>query len=132
MAAIPAACTELGQRLALESLGGRIGEEGSCQILFMKELKSKIMEFLLHLNIKNMICILSGLTISLFLSSCNFNITDIPGPQISSTIETSKKHGTFICAYNLKGNKINGIRVESFFAEKKYWLGEGLFGEVWY
>ena len=61
--------------------------------------------------------------------SCNFNITDVPGPQVSSTIETSKRHDTFICAYTLSGNKINGLRVESFFAEKKYSLSEGLLGK---
>jgi hypothetical protein len=61
--------------------------------------------------------------------SCNFNITDISGPQVSSTIESSKRHGTFICAYSLSGNKINGLRVESFFAENKYSLSEGLLGK---
>jgi len=62
------------------------------------------------------------------ISSCNFNITDNPGPQISSTIESSKKHGTFICAYKITGNKLNGFEVTSIFAEKSYLLTEGLFG----
>ena len=76
-------------------------------------------------NITNRICIFSVITINVLLTSCNFNITDIPGPQISSTIESSKKHDTFICEYKLAGDKINGLKVESIFAEKKYWLGEG-------
>lgn len=62
-------------------------------------------------------------------SSCNFNITDKPGPQISSTIESSKNHGAFICAYDVNGNSINGLRIQSVFAEKKYWLEEGYLGE---
>ena len=37
----------------------------------------------------------------------------------------SKKHDTFICEYKLSGDKINGLKIESIFAEKKYWLGEG-------
>jgi len=61
-------------------------------------------------------------------SSCNFNMTDIPGPQVSSTIESSKSHDAFICAYKVNGNRINGSLVNSIFAEKKYWLNEGFFG----
>ena len=78
--------------------------------------------------IKNSKIISSVLVISQVFFSCNFNVTNIPGPQVSSTIETSKRHGTFICAYFLNGNNINGLRVESFFAEKKYSLTEGIFG----
>ena len=70
--------------------------------------------------------ILLGL-IMLF-SSCNFNITDNPGPQTSTSIDWSKKHGAFICAYKVNGNRINGNLVESIFAEKKYRLNEGFFG----
>ena len=62
------------------------------------------------------------------LSSCNFNITDMPGPQISSTIESAKKHGSFICGFKVNENKINGSPVNSIFAEKKYWLSEGFWG----
>ena len=61
--------------------------------------------------------------------SCNFNITDNPGPQISSTIESSKKHNTFISAYKIDSNNINGIPIKSIFAEKKYWLSKGFFGK---
>ena len=76
-------------------------------------------------NLKCRICFFSVITINVLLTSCNFNVTDIPGPQISSTIESSKKHGTFICEYKLSGDKINGLKVESIFAEKKYWLRKG-------
>ena len=75
------------------------------------------------------ITILLLLTFSYFFYSCKFNITDNPGPQISTTIKTSKDCGSFICAYNIKGSNINGLRVESIFAEKKYSLGEGIFGK---
>jgi hypothetical protein len=77
---------------------------------------------------KTAFLLLAFIGCQIFLS-CNFNITDIPGPQVSSTIETSKRHGAFICTYTLIGNKINGLQVESFFAEKKYSLSEGLFGK---
>lgn len=62
------------------------------------------------------------------ISSCNFNITDNPGPQISSTIESSKKHKTFIGEYKIAGDKMNGREITSIFAEKSYSLTEGLFG----
>jgi hypothetical protein len=65
----------------------------------------------------------------LFFSSCNFNLTDIPGPQISTTIRSSKKHGTFICSFRIKGNALNGVEIESIFAEKKYFLRKGFFGK---
>ena len=79
--------------------------------------------------IKKAAFISSVFTICQIFLSCNYNITDIPGPQVSTTIQSSKRHGTFICAYTLSGNKINGLRVESFFAEKKYCLSEGLLGK---
>lgn len=59
--------------------------------------------------------------------SCKFNITDNPGPQLSTSIESAKMHSTFICAYKIKGNMINNIPLESIFAEKKYSLGQGFF-----
>jgi hypothetical protein len=65
----------------------------------------------------------------LIYSSCNFNITDKSGPQISSTIESSKNHNAFICAYDVNGHRINGLRIESIFAEKKYWLEDGYLGK---
>ena len=69
------------------------------------------------------------IAISVLLVSCNFNITDNPGPQISSTIQSSKAHNVFICAYRIDSSTINGILVESIFAEKKYSLSKGLFGK---
>jgi hypothetical protein len=68
------------------------------------------------------------LGILIMVSSCNFNINDNPGPQTSSSIESSKSHGAFICAYKVNGSRINGSLVESIFAEKKYWLNQGFFG----
>jgi hypothetical protein len=66
--------------------------------------------------------------IALLFPSCNFNIDDNPGPQISSSVEDAKNHNTFICAYKVNRNRINGSLVNSIFAEKKYWLNEGFFG----
>ena len=68
------------------------------------------------------------LLVGIFLASCNFNITDNPGPQISSSIKSSKKHNTFICAYRVNSNTINNIHVKEIFLEKKYFLHEGFFG----
>lgn len=61
------------------------------------------------------------------LSSCNFNFNDSPGPQLSSSIHEAQSNGTFICAYKVKGNYINGIGIKAIFAEKQYWRDEGLF-----
>ena len=63
----------------------------------------------------------------IFLSSCNFNITDNPGPQISYSINTAKKHNTFINSYRVRGNTINKIAVKEIFLEKKYFLQKGFF-----
>jgi len=76
---------------------------------------------------KNIFLISSFIVILLF-SSCNFNITDIPGPQISTNIKSAKSHGTFICAFTPNGKKLNGSEMKSIFAEKKYFLNEGFFG----
>lgn len=73
--------------------------------------------------------ILSILVFCQILISCNFNLTNIPGPQISSSIQSSINHKTFICSYLLNGSIINGVQIESIFAEKKYVLGEGIFGK---
>lgn len=59
------------------------------------------------------------------LSACDFNINDSPGPQMSFSIKEAKKHGTFICAYSVKDSVINGIKISSIFAEKKFWRDEG-------
>jgi len=67
------------------------------------------------------------LTITVLLSSCDFKLNDEPGAQISASIKEAKSHGTFICSYGVKGNKIDGIEIKSIFAEKKYWRGEGVF-----
>ncbi len=55
-------------------------------------------------------------------------MTDNHGPQISSTIESSKKHKTFICSYKITESKLNGQEIASIFAEKSYSLTEALFG----
>ncbi len=82
------------------------------------------MSFLFFRNLRKIYIV-----ITVLLVSCNFNITDNPGPQMSSTIQSSKAHNAFICAYKIDSNKINGIPIESIFAEKKYWLSEGFFGK---
>ena len=40
---------------------------------------------------------------------------------MSSSIKESKSHGTFICSYRIKGNKINNIPIEEIFAEHQFW-----------
>lgn len=82
----------------------------------------------MNLIMKPTFILLAFICCQIFLS-CNFNITDNPGPQVSSTIETSKRRGTFICAYTFSEKIINGLQVESFFAEKKYILSEGILGK---
>ena len=62
------------------------------------------------------------------LESCNFNVENMPGSQISSSIKEAKQIGTFICAYRASQNIINGVNIESVFAEHQYVLGKGLFG----
>lgn len=59
------------------------------------------------------------------LLSCNINITDNPGPQVSTSIESAKKRHTFIDSYKLNTNTINKIPIESIFVEKKYFLPTG-------
>lgn len=53
--------------------------------------------------------------------SCDFNINNMPGPQRSFSIKEAKKHGTFICSYTVKGNKINGHHIKEILVEKKFW-----------
>ncbi len=72
-----------------------------------------------------------GTFLMLMLSACDFNVTDSPGPQISSSIEIAKKNGTFLCEY--KGKKpdstSNKIPIEAIFLEKKYRREKGFFLE---
>ena len=68
------------------------------------------------------------ITVGSIFSSCNFNITDNPGQQVSSSIESAKKPGTYICAYKVIGDQINGYPIQLIFAEKQYYLNEGIFG----
>ena len=58
------------------------------------------------------------------LSSCDFNINDWPGPQMSSSVKESKLHGTFICEYKVNSNNINGTDISSIFAEEQFSRGE--------
>ncbi|MEO8885317.1 MAG: hypothetical protein ABI367_04580 [Mucilaginibacter sp.] len=46
---------------------------------------------------------------------------------MSGTIKESKSHGTFICGYRIKGNKINNIPIKEIFAEHQFWREEGVF-----
>ncbi len=61
------------------------------------------------------------------MSSCEFNFTDRPGPQRSSTIQDSKKHKAYLCTYRVQENKINGITLKEIFGEKEYYLDAGFF-----
>jgi hypothetical protein len=90
---------------------------------FIKELKTKIMAKLLGLNIIYILFVIPP------MSGCEFNITDKPGPQVSSTIEVSKKHKAYLCNYRIDGNKINGVLLNEIFVEKKYSLDKGFFSK---
>ncbi|MEO6228563.1 MAG: hypothetical protein ABIP10_00480 [Ferruginibacter sp.] len=87
------------------------------------------MKRFISINICITFCIVSTITISLLLTSCRFNITDNPGPQISSNLESSKSHGAFLCEYKINGSRISGLKVKSIFAEKKYGLQTGFWGK---
>ncbi len=63
---------------------------------------------------------ISIVVIPLIFSSCDFNVNDSPGPKMSSSIKEAQSHGTFLCAYKVDNNVINGIKVETIFAEKQY------------
>lgn len=62
----------------------------------------------------------------LFLSSCDFNINDSPGPQMSMSVREAQSHGTFICEYTVPDSSINGVKIKTIFAEKKFWRQEGV------
>ncbi len=70
---------------------------------------------------------ISILITSFMLTACDFNINDNPGPQMSSSIKESQKHNTFICAYKLRGAAINGIKIQTVFAEKQFFREKGFF-----
>jgi hypothetical protein len=61
-----------------------------------------------------------------FLTGCDFNINDGPGPKMSSSVDESQQHGTFICAYKLKLDTLQGIRIQTIFAERKFYREQGL------
>ena len=83
----------------------------------MKLKLNKFIQGTLHVTI--------GFIVVEMLLSCNFNITDNPGPQISTSIASAKKHHTFIDSYKLNVNTINKIPIQSIFVEKKYFLPVG-------
>jgi hypothetical protein len=60
------------------------------------------------------------LIVCFLLSSCDFNVNDWPGQQMSPSVKESKLHGTFICEYRVNGNNINGTAISSIFAEKQF------------
>jgi len=78
-----------------------------------------------NVNIKRAKCALFTLMVCFMLSACDFNVNDGPGPQMSSSVKESQKHSTFIGAYKVNGDAINGIRIETIFAEKKFWREKG-------
>ena len=93
------------------------------QDLFMKELKTKVRGKLSGFNIVYVLLVM------LSMAACEFNITDKPGPQVSSTIEVSKKHKAYLCKYRLDGNRINGVPLNGAFLERKYSLDQGVFSK---
>lgn len=67
------------------------------------------------------------LAVSILMVSCNFRVVKKPGPQLSWSVSQSKENNTFICGYKLDDSIINGVKIESIFAEKKYSSDGGLF-----
>ncbi|RAJ83322.1 hypothetical protein CLV59_103286 [Chitinophaga dinghuensis] len=65
---------------------------------------------------------LLGMFLALMCCSCGFNITDGPGPQVSSSVEISQEAGTFICEYKGKtaDSTANDIPIKQIFIEKQY------------
>ncbi len=54
--------------------------------------------------------------------SCDFDINDSPGAQMSVSVAEAKKHSTFLYSYRINGNILNGVDIATVFAEKQYWL----------
>ena len=74
----------------------------------------------------NVKCIVFCLSICFLFLSCDFNINNRPGPQMSMSVKEAQSNGTFICEYGIVGNTINGIHINTIFAEKKFWRNEGV------
>lgn len=62
----------------------------------------------------------------ILITSCDFNVNDSPGSKLSSSIEEAKSHGTYICAYRINNDTIQGVKIEPIFAERKYEREKGL------
>lgn len=60
------------------------------------------------------------------LASCDFNINDKPGPQMSFSIDESRSHGTFLAEYTTTDSLLNGFKINSVFIEKKFWRKDKL------
>jgi hypothetical protein len=67
--------------------------------------------------------------LSVAITSCGFHVVKNPGPQISWSVVQAKENKTFICSYKLK-DSINGIKIESIFAERKYSSDGGFFSKI--
>jgi len=81
---------------------------------------------MVSLNIKGAKYRFFSFGICFLLSSCDFNVNDSPGDQMSMSIKEAKRHGTFICEYKIKGGVINGVRIKTVFAERKFLREDGL------
>jgi hypothetical protein len=64
---------------------------------------------------------------AIFDEGCRFHYIENPGSQISSSIKVSKENSVFINAYKPNLDSINGILIDTVFAEKKYSSDGGFF-----
>jgi hypothetical protein len=64
---------------------------------------------------------------TILVEGCQFHYIENPGPQISSSIKVSKANSVFINAYKPNLNRINGVLIDTVFAEKKYSSDGGFF-----
>src|SRR6478609_4164326 len=63
------------------------------------------------------------------LTSCDFHVIKRTGPQYSRSVNQAKQNQTFICEYKLKDSVINGVKIKSIFAERKYSHDGGFFSK---
>jgi hypothetical protein len=79
----------------------------------MKKLKDSV--FTRQLSHSLCLCFLS------LLLSCEYNIHDYAGLQVSRDSNISKKHDAFICSY-AHPRSVKGLYIKEVFAEKQYSL----------
>ena len=77
---------------------------------------------------KNIFSIFFTLLVVL-LTSCDFHVVKRTGPQYSWFVDQAKQKKTFICEYRLSDSTIKGVKIESVFAEHKYFHDGGFFSK---